>query len=201
MKAIQSGKLEVKNNYDEVDWEKVIPVLMAFAYSMLGNKKFTNRRGQLAYDFAMEAITKYLESKSRFDPSRNPDLINYLKYNILRQLISNFKNSAGIKRRIVFENYLSLEEDNNNEYSLEHLYSTDAYIENNIDEEIFVQKMERKLRNKLELKEVFGLLYYKGLKRAEICEQLIIPLKEFDNRYRRLKRLLDDEMKQLFNCK
>jgi len=75
---------------------------MAFAYSLLGNKKFTNRRDQLAYDFAMETITKYLENKDKFDPSRNPDLINYLKYNILRQLISNFENSASVRKKSCF---------------------------------------------------------------------------------------------------
>ena len=61
-----SGKLKIENNYDEVEWEKVIPVLIAFAYSLLGNKKFTNRRDQLAYDFTMETITKYLENKDKF---------------------------------------------------------------------------------------------------------------------------------------
>ena len=201
MKAIHSGKLEIKNNYDKVEWEKVIPVLMAFAYSMLGNKKFTNRRDQLAYDFAMEAITKYLENKDRFDPSRNPDLINYLKYNILRQLISNFKSSTDIRKRIVVKNTPSSKESDNNEYSLELLHNTDTYIENNIDEEIFVKRMERKVKSKLDLKEIFDLLYYKGFKRSEVCKHLVIPLKEFDNRYRRLKRLLDDEMKLLLNSK
>ena len=200
MRVIYSGKLEIKNNYDKVEWEKVIPVLMAFAYSLLGNKKFTNRRDQLASDFAMETITKYLENKDKFDPCRNPDLINYLKYNILRRLISNFENSAGVRKRVVLEN-TDKENKPNNEYSLEHLYKEDKYIENNIDEKIFVQKMERKLKNKPELKEIFDLLYYQDSKRAEICIDLDIPLSEFDNRYRRLKRLLDNEMKILLKSK
>ena len=200
MRVIHSGKLEIKSNYDKVEWERVIPVLMAFAYSLLGNKKFTNRRDQLAYDFAMETITKYLENKGKFNPSRNPDLINYLKYNILRQLISNFENSAGIRKRVILEN-TNDENETNSEYSLEHLYKEDKYIENNIDEKIFVQKMEQKLKNDTDLKEIFDLLYYKDSKRAEICSDLDIPLREFDNRYRRLKRLLDNEMKILLKSK
>lgn len=200
MRVIHTGKLEIKNNYDKVEWEKVIPVLMAFAYSLLGNKKFTNRRDQLAYDFAMETITKYLENKDKFDPSRNPDLINYLKYNILRQLISNFENSASVRKRVVLEK-TDDDKEYNNEYSLDHLYNEDKYIENNIDEKIFVQKMERKLKGKADLKEVFDLLYYKDSKRAEICRDLNIQLSEFDNRYRRLKRLLDNEMKILLKSK
>jgi RNA polymerase sigma factor (sigma-70 family) len=200
MRVIHSGKLEIKNNYDKVEWERVIPVLMAFAYSLLGNKKFTNRRDQLAYDFAMETITKYLENKEKFNPSRNPDLINYLKYNILRQLISNFENSAGIRKRVIFEK-TNDENETNSEFSLEHLYEEDKYIENNIDEKVFVKKMEQKLKNKSDLKEIFDLLYYKDSKRAEICSDLDIPLSEFDNRYRRLKRLLDNEMKILLKSK
>jgi len=200
MRVIHTGKLEIKNNYDKVEWEKVIPVLIAFAYSLLGNKKFTNRREQLAYDFAMETITKYLENKDKFDPSRNPDLINYLKYNILRQLISNFENSASVRKRVVLEKKDD-EKEQNNEYSLDHLYKEDKYIENNIDEKIFVQKMERKLKGKAELKEVFDLLYYNDSKRAEICKDLNIQLSEFDNRSRRLKRLLDNEMKILLKSK
>lgn len=196
MRVVHSGKLEIKNNYDGADWEKVIPVLMAFAYSLLGNKKFTNRRDQLAYDFALEAITKYLENKEKFNPKRNPDLINYLKYYILKQLISNFKNSAGVRKRVVLEHPKN-DFDETNYYSLESLFTDDNYIEINIDEEIFVLKMERKLKNKPKLKEIFDLLYFKDSKRSEICEDLNIPLKEFDNRSRRLKRLLDDEMKLL----
>ena len=195
-----SGKLKIENNYDEVEWEKVIPVLIAFAYSLLGNKKFTNRRDQLAYDFTMETITKYLENKDKFNPSRNPDLINYLKYNILRQLISNFENSTGIRKRIILEN-VDDEKTNSNEYSLDHLYKEDKYIENNIDEKILIQKIEKKINGKPELKEIFDLLYYNDSKRSEICNDLDIELKEFDNRYRRLKRLLDSEMKILLKNK
>jgi len=201
MRVVKSGKLEIKGNYDEIEWERVIPVLMAFAYSLLGNKKFTNRIDQLAYDFTMEAITKYLENKEKFDPSRNPDLINYLKYNILRQLITNFENSAGVRKRIVVNKNNDEDSEHNNEYSLDQLYKEDQYIENNIDEKVFVKKMLRKLDKKPELKEIFDLLYFKDSKRAEICEDLNISLSDYDNRYRRLKRLLDNEMKLLIKSK
>lgn len=93
------------------------------------------------------------------------------------------------------------ENETNSEFSLEHLYEEDKYIENNIDEKVFVKKMEQKLKNKPDLKEIFDLLYYKDSKRAEICSDLGIPLNEFDNRYRRLKRLLDNEMKLLLKSK
>ena len=58
--------------------------------------------------------------------------------------------------------------------------------------------MIRKLDKKPDLKEIFNLLYFKDSKRAEICEDLKISLRNYDNRYRRLKRLLDNEMKLLY---
>ena len=196
MKLVRSGKLKITENYDEVDWEKVIPVLMAFAYSLLGNKQFTNRRDQLSYDFALEAITKYLENKEKFNPTRNPDLINYLKYYIVRQLISNFKKSAGIRTRVILKGLKDIEK-GEYEYSIDQLIGKDNLIENNVDVNILLDRVSKKLMNKIELNEIFILLYYKELKRSEICEQLNIPLKEFDNRSRRMKRLLDVEIKLL----
>ena len=196
MKRVRSGKLKITENYDEVDWERVIPVLMAFAYSLLGNKQFTNRRDQLSYDFALEAITKYLENKEKFNPTRNPDLINYLKYYIVRQLISNFKASAGIRTRVILKG-LKDKEKGEYEYSIDQLIGRDNLIENNVDVNILLDRVSKKLKNKVKLNEIFILLYYKELKRSEICEQLNIPLKEFDNRSRRMKRLLDTEIKLL----
>ncbi|NAS30656.1 hypothetical protein GTQ40_06710 [Flavobacteriaceae bacterium R38] len=200
MKVVQSGKYEVKENYDEIEWDRAIKVLMAYAYSLLGNKQFTNRREQLAYDFALESITKYLENKEKFDPKRNPDLINYLKYYILRQLISNFKESAGVRKRIILKAPKN-DENESNEFSIDGLIKKDDLIEENIDLQIFEDRINKKLNKKKELKEIFDLLYYKDLKRSEICKQLEIPLKEFDNRSRRMKRLLDTEMKLLLKNK
>lgn len=196
MKLVKSGKLKIVENYDEAEWEKVIPVLMAYAYSLLGNKQFTNRRDQLSYDFALEAITKYLENKEKFDPTRNPDLINYLKYYIVRQLVSNFKESAGVRRRIILKG-LKDKEKGDYEYSIDQLIGKDNLIENNVDLNIFLDRINKKLKNKVKENEIFVLLYCKELKRSEICEQLNIPLKEFDNRSRRMKRLLDTEIKLL----
>ena len=124
MRIVKTGKLEIIENYNQVEWERVIPVLMAFAFSLLGNKKFTNRRDHLAYDFTMEAITKYLENPEKFDPSRNPDLINYLKYNILRQLITNFENSTGIRKRIIIRKNSDEVVEQNYSYSLESSYTS-----------------------------------------------------------------------------
>lgn len=196
MKAVQSGKLKIVENYDEVEWEKVIQVLMAYAYSLLGYKQFTNRRDQLSYDFALEAITKYLEDKEKFNPQRNPDLVNYLKYYLLRRLISNFKESAGVRRRIVLKG-LKDKEKGEYEYSIDQLIGKDNLIENNVDLNILLDSVNKKLKNKAEEKEIFTLLFYRGLKRSEICKQLKMPLKEYDNRSRRMKRLLDSEIKLL----
>ncbi|WP_422351504.1 RNA polymerase sigma factor [Flagellimonas sp.] len=200
MKAVQIGKLEITDNYDEVPWDKVIPVLMAYAYSLLGSNHFTNRRDQLAYDFALEAITKYLENREKFDPTKNPDLINYLKFYVLRQLISNFKGSAGVRKRITL-NAVKGPENETYDYSLDELVSKDNLIANHVDLNILLERINKKLEKKPELQEIFTLLYYRGLKRSEICQELEIALNEFDNRLRRLKRLLDTEEKLISKTK
>lgn len=200
MKAIQIGKLEITDNYEEVPWDKVIPVLMAYAYSLLGSKHFTNRRDQLAYDFALEAITKYLENREKFDPTKNPDLINYLKFYVLRQLISNFKNSAGVRKRITL-NTVKGPDNETYDYSLDELISKDNLIANHVDLNMLLERINKKLEKKTELQEIFTLLYFKELKRFEICQKLEIALNEYDNRLRRLKRLLDTEEKLISKTK
>lgn len=203
MKVLKEKKLEIKKDYDKVNWEEVIPVLMAFSLSLLGEKKFSNSKKKLAYDFTMDTILKYLENPSKFNPDRNPDLIKYLKFNILRQLIFNFKNSSGVKKRVIIdEKTESVYDDGGNNYSLEELYYENGLnIEKSVDLGIVLSLVEKKLNNKKELKEVFDSVYLKGSKRNEVCEDLGITLKEFDNRSRRLKRILDKEIKSFLKEK
>ncbi len=192
------GRLKITENYDNIDWKPVILVLSAYAYSLLGEKKFSNRRENLAYEFAMESITRYLENPEKFDPSRNPDLIYFLKFNLLRRLVSNFKELSYVKTRIDLDTIQKDNDDESNYNSLEELY----FYENSVPEEIdisdFVAKVEQKLTKDPDLKDIFTELYYRNSKRSEICDDLLISLQEYNNRLRRLKRFIDKEWKLLF---
>lgn len=179
-------KLEVKKDFQNVDWIKVIPVLMAYSYVLISddNDKMKRSRTDLSYDYTMEAIKIYLDNPQKFDPKRNPDLINYLKYNILRQLISNGKKSAFYNK----EGEFTFDHEGNND--LENLYIDEVDIESEIDIKAKVLYIESQLIEDSELSYLFQLKYHKNSNRSEICKDLNIDNSEYDNRMKRLKRLI-----------
>lgn len=180
-------RLEITADYDKVDWSKVIPVLMAYAYVLIGdvNQKMARSREELAYDFSIDAITKYLSEPEKFDPSRNPDLIRYLKYYILRQLISNAKKKAANVNEVATE-----EEDYEFDSDcVDDLFTEEYELDDSIDTASVVAKIEEAIENDDELYEIFIGRYHHESKRSEICQDLKISTDEYDNRIRRLRRL------------
>lgn len=176
-------EFKITSDYDNIAWEKVIKVLMAYSYVLIGdeNLSMAKSRTELAYDFSMEAITRYLKEPHKFDPSRNPDLIKYLKYNLVRQLISNAKNSG-------FYRYGKSPSTPEEDYY--HTLKSEFKLDEKIDVKRIVGIVEEKLTNDVELLPIFKGRYYQESKRSEICDDLDISLKEYDNRMKRLKRLV-----------
>lgn len=181
-------RLEITSDYDNVDWDKVIPVLMAYAYVLIGasNQRMARSREELAYDFAVDSITKYLSEPEKFDPSRNPDLIKYLKYYILRQLISNAKKKAANVNEVGQNEDEELEFDSE---SIDDLFAEEFELDEAIDVASVVMKIEHEIEEDEELYEIFIGRYYDESKRGEICKDLKISTDEYDNRIRRLRRL------------
>lgn len=179
-------QFEITKDYDNVDWKKVIKVLMAYAYVLIGdeNEKMKKSRADLAYDFSMEAISKYLHDKSKFDPSRNPDLVKYLKYNYLRQIISNSKATGNFKYE---SEPLSFDKDS---YISEEKFLTEFKIDEKIDTDKIINNVEEKIADDNELLLIFKGRYYNNSKRSEICSDLKISEKEYDNRIKRLRRIV-----------
>jgi len=180
-------RLEIISDYDNIDWDEVIPVLMAYAYVLIGanDQRMARSREELAYDFAVDAITKYLDEPEKFQPSRNPDLIKYLKYYILRQLISNAKKKAANINEVV-------QNDDDVEFDLESvddLFTEEFELNEAIDIASIVVKIEHEIEEDEELYEIFIGRYYHESKRVEICKDLKISTDEYDNRIRRLRRL------------
>lgn len=180
-------RLEINSDYENVDWEKVIPVLMAYSYALIGlsNQRMLRSREELSYDFAIDAITKYLIEPEKFDPSRNPDLIRYLKYNILRQSIFNAKKKAANVNEIV-------QEEREEEYDLENVddfFAEEIQLDEAIDVAAVVAKIEEEISEDEGLYGIFIGRYYDESKRGEICKELNISEEEYDNRIRRLRRL------------
>lgn len=160
---------------------------MAYAYVLIGdvNQKMARSREELAYDFSIDAITKYLYEPEKFDPSRNPDLIRYLKYYILKQLIFNAKKKAANVNEVA-------PEEENPEYestSVDDLFAEGHELDSSIDTALIVAKIEEAIENDDDLYEIFIGRYHNESKRSEICKDLKISTDEYDNRIRRLRRL------------
>lgn len=179
---------KITSNYDKIDWNKelpkLLPVLMSYAFKMIGSDTLSTikNKSDLSYDFAMEAIKKYLERPNNFNPKRNPDLVKYLKYYILRQLISNFRKSKSHLNEDIVEE--------NNYMGLFDIYIKDYLIDDAIDYDNLINKIKSSIKDDKLVKNIFELRIVKEFKRKEICEKLNIRSSEFDNGFRRLKTIV-----------
>lgn len=177
----RKNRLSITSNYDDIVWADVIPVLMAFAMKLMGSQydKLEKSKEEYAYDFSLEAITRYLEKPGQFDPSRHPDLIKYLQYNILRSLISRAKTTGDVPRQSYMVN-------NDGENPYEQSISIESLTSSELDVKTIIDQLKASLSD--ELLEIFNLRYEKEYSRAEICESLDLPERDYDNRMKKIKR-------------
>jgi|SRR5690554_366662 len=186
MKGQNKSPFRITSDYNSISDKKVlsdlIKVLMAYALKLIGDStlRLSKNKADLAYDFAMESIKRYLENPEKFIPSRNPDLVWYLKYNILRRLIFNHKNLEGQKREVLYENHDS------NGISVENAFNETFDIHNSIDLNDTLDKIRSEIANDKDLLNVFELRYTKDYKPAEIIKKLEITSREYNNRIRRV---------------
>lgn len=186
MNATTNTKFEINSNYESIKeadvFPRVLKVLMAYATKLIGDStmRLAKNRADLAYDFSMEAIKRYLEEPDKFVPAKNPDLISYLKFYILRQLISNHKNREGQKNEVLYENYDSIGITVQNS-------SIDFFnIDDSIDLKDLINNIRSTLDCDIELLKVFDLRYVMDYKPAEIMNELSITSREYNNRIRRI---------------
>lgn len=190
MKTTKTETFSLTENYESICNEevftKLFTVLMAYAYSLIGNSnlRLSKNRQELAKDFAMETIKDYLSSPEKFDPARNKDLVNYLKYNILKRLIFNFKQSKGQKNEEIIN-----DNDPLCDKIVSRFYSVNS-ISDSIDVKIILKSINDELKSDILLKSVFKLRYLEEYKRTEICSKLQITYGELNNYIRRLDTLL-----------
>lgn len=186
MKGTTSNRYSITSDYDRITdpnvFRDLFKVLMAYAYKLIGDGsiRLERSRQDLAYDFSMEAIKRHLENPGKFNPERNPDLVWYLKYYILRQLVSNFKESKGQKQELAYP-----------ENDPDGMSAMDTYIEvydihDHIDLEIAIEIIHGMISDDPPLLEIFRLRYLDQYCRAEIISELSITSGEYNNRIRRL---------------
>jgi hypothetical protein len=186
METPNNTKFSITSDYDNIDWEKILPellpVLMAYTYSLIGdsNLRLRKNRADLAYDFSMDAIKAYIENPSKFDPSRNNDLVNYLKFSLIRRIVSNFKKLKGQQNEIILNDDTTID--------LVAKYFIDGNeVEQIIDYEKLLSSIEIALAKHPDLLEIFRLRIKLDYKKSEVCTELKISTDEYSNRFRRMR--------------
>lgn len=176
----------ITSDYDSISenevFSKLLKVLMAYSLKLIGDStlRLSKNKAELAYDFSMEAIRRHLEDVSKFDSTRNSDLVKYLKYNILRRLISNHKTLDGQKREVLYENHdvNGIKVDNSSDEVF------DIHIR--IDLQHTLDKIRSEVGSDLDLLSVFELRYVEDYKPSEVMEELQITSRDYNNRIRRV---------------
>lgn len=181
--------------YVEEVFTELLSVLMTYAHKLIGNStlRLTKSKDELAYDFSMEAIKRHLENPEKFNPKRNKDLVKYLKFYILKQLVSNFKELKGQKNEVAFDL------NDQNGIRVQNAFLTGNDIHDQIDLNNALKLIRYELNENPILMELFELRYTKEYSRAEVCEKLEISTMEYTNRIRRLDTVMNRFRKQQEN--
>jgi len=181
----------------EIDWESVILRLQAFTRSFVKNKGWFRRttpndllKGKQIDDYVYEAITRYLENPDKHRPESG-DLVDWLKYNVIRSLISNDLVSAENRRSSDLTGVI-LAADENDEaesYRDARLPYLEAVFDQNIDYDAVMKHVQAAVSKDERVEDIF-LGYGDEMKRSEIISTFGMTPEEFDNANRRLKTIL-----------
>lgn len=182
---------------DTTFWKNTLAELLAYADGLLkncdsfrGNNPDAFVKGKEAEDYVHEAIAKYFENQEKYDPTKGP-LIKFLKYYILRRLVSNDLNSPDNKR------YVDLFGWQGHEDSTDAEIPVDAFlplIRPSFDDELdypqIIQDIQTQLEQDPVALTVFQLVKRQGYKRREVIQQEQYTEGQFDNAMKKVDRAI-----------
>lgn len=191
--------MEKSTGDSNIDWEEVLVMLNAFTRSLIKHKPWfrggstdTFLKGKEVKDYVYEAIGRYLKNPEKYHPSRG-NLIDYLKYNILRTLVGNDLRSEENKVSVDVFKYSN--EDGLNDEGTPYFDSLLPCIEplfaDDIDFITIKEFIEKEISGETVLEEIFLGLYTMGMKRREIIKEFGMSDKEYNNGNRRLETILN----------
>ena len=183
---MDGNRYSITSDYENVDWAKVIPILMAYSHKLLSKQIFrADVINDMAYDFTMNAISLYLENKDKFEPLRNPDLLLYLKINILRRLISNYSKSS---------DNVKISQIQIDDISIINRFVEEIPIDETIDVKKIVTNIKKEIDTDTVMSIIFAARYEENMKRSEICQEFSIDISTYDNSMKRLKRIVEKHL-------
>ena len=180
------------------EWESIITQLKAFFRAFTRDKHWfrgpdteTFLKGKSIDDYVYEAIGRYLKKPEKFDP-RKGTLIDYLKYNLLRGLISNdLTNKENEKNKAVYKNMLRHDADDDSTTYYDRLVPiTEALFNDEIDYNTIMGEIQEAVKKDTICENIFLGLYLDEMTRAQVIEEFGMTAQEFDNGKKRLKTIL-----------
>jgi hypothetical protein len=185
------------NPFDSVFWENTLPKLLTYANGLLKNcESFRGKnpdafvKGKGAEDYVHEAVAEYLEKPEKYDPSKGP-LIKFLKYYILRRLVSNDLKSSDNKL------YVDLFSQQGDEGSTDAEVPVDIFlplIRPSFDDELdylqILHDIESLLAQDPVAVLIFQLVKRQGYKRREVIQQEQFNEGQFDNAMKKVERAI-----------
>ncbi|MEI6265822.1 MAG: hypothetical protein WCP74_12005 [Sphingobacteriia bacterium] len=190
---------------EQPNWENIYVKLYAYADQLLKahswfRGKGTNSflQGKQPHDYVAQAIESYLSSPEKYDPSSGRSLCNYLKYHIIRRLISN--DAKSLENRSTIQGIDDFQSNNDSENNLSNLESILPIFETFFDQEIdynhILNEVKKQLKNDSITSLIFDEVRCKGLNRRELIKEHKLQDSEFDNAMKRLNRILKEIAKK-----
>lgn len=167
------------NKLDSQDWGEIMDKLYAHAIARInwfGLKSEVGQKGWEPKDFANEAVTLLYEDKRKWDETKEPSLVNFLK-SVINSLIYNLITSKEVKVQVDKD----LTQDINDSLFI------DLMLENRIVAEDFIDKLEDTMLQDQDMWLVFKSLI-EGFKPKEIHEKYGLEIEIIRNAQKRLRR-------------
>ncbi|WP_312991397.1 hypothetical protein [Chryseobacterium flavum] len=186
---------------DKIKWEEIYLRLYAYTDQLLKNLSWFRKnsdsfiKGKQVEDYVCDAIEKYLSEPEKFDENTGRSLLNYLKYHVVRSLVSNDINSAENTKTVDFINYTCNDNDDES-YSEYILPVIAATFDEDIDYQRIILEIENSLNDDAIAKLIFQEVRLNGIPRRDFIKKHKIEEKDFDNGMKRLKTILKNIAKQ-----
>ncbi len=186
---------------NNIDWKEIYIKLYAYTDQLLKNLSWYRKnsdsfiKGKQVEDYVCDAIEKYLSAPEKFNPDVGRSLLNYLKYHIVRSLVSNDINSIENKSSVEFSKYNTNENEEEliNEYILPIVSAT---FDEEIDYKKIILEIEANLNDDPIGKLIFQEVKLKGIKRRDFIREYKVREQDFDNAMKRLKTILKNIAKE-----
>jgi len=179
-----------------IDWEEIIPILIAFAIKLVKAKKwFRGERadsfssGKQVEDYVFEGIARHLQYPEKYDPLKGT-LVDYLKYNIIRTLVGNDAKSKENQTLKSLSSFQRISDDGETVSYIDALLPfAEAYFDDEIDCRNILSEVEQLVKADPIVENIYiGICC--GLKRRDVIQEFHIEEKDYDNGVRRLKTIL-----------